>query len=177
MYKRQAIGWFPGFPTIIFVILSFLIALGAGFNIYRTRKKHGRTGLFGSSSEVSGQVEDHSVVRGSTDEYSLTIPVILEVSKSLSQLIRTDKTSGRFIEEMIPRMRHALYLDLGIRFPGVHVRLDSPTLSDDEYAILLNEVPIIRGKIIRDSVLTNESKETLKRYNLCLLYTSPSPRD
>ena len=161
-----AIGWFPGFPTIIFVILSFLIALGAGFNIYRTRKKHGRTGLFGSSSEVSGQVEDHSVVRGSTDEYSLTIPVILEVSKSLSQLIRTDKTSGRFIEEMIPRMRHALYLDLGIRFPGVHVRLDSPTLSDDEYAILLNEVPIIRGKIIRDSVLTNESKETLKRYNL-----------
>lgn len=161
-----AIGWFPGFPTTIFIVLSLLIALGAGFNIYRTRKKQGRTGLFGSSSEVSGQVEDHSVVRGSTDEYSLTIPVILEVSKSLSQLIRTDKTSGRFIEEMIPRMRHALYLDLGIRFPGVHVRLDSPTLSDDEYAILLNEIPIIRGKIIKDSVLTNESKETLKRYNL-----------
>lgn len=160
-----ALGWLPGFPTLIFITLSLLIGGGAIFHIYRARKKRGGTGLFGST-DFAGKTEDHSMVRGSTDEYSLTVPVILEVSKSLSQLIRTDKTSGKFVEEMIPRMRHALYLDLGIRFPGVHMRLDSPTLNEDEYAILLNEVPIIRGKIIKDSVLTNESKETLKRYNL-----------
>lgn len=160
-----ALGWLPGFPTLIFITLAFLIGGGAVFHIYRARKKRGGTGLFASTG-LANETDDHSMVEGTTDEYSLTVPVILEVSKSLSQLIRTDKTSGKFIEEMIPRMRHALYLDLGIRFPGVHMRLDSPTLSEDEYAILLNEVPIIRGKIIKDSVLTNESKETLKRYNL-----------
>lgn len=160
-----ALGWIPGFPTLIFITLSLLIGGGAVFHIYRARKKRGGTGLFASTG-LAGESDDHSVVQGTTDEYSLTVPVILEVSKSLSQLIRTDKTSGKFIEEMIPRMRHALYLDLGIRFPGVHMRLDSPILNEDEYAILLNEVPIIRGKIIKDSVLTNESKETLKRYNL-----------
>lgn len=160
-----ALGWLPGFPTLIFITLSLLIGGGAVFHVYRARKKRGGTGLFASTG-LEGETDDHSMVQGTTDEYSLTVPVILEVSKSLSQLIRTDKTSGKFVEEMIPRMRHALYLDLGIRFPGVHMRLDSPTLNEDEYAILLNEVPIIRGKIIKDSVLTNESKETLKRYNL-----------
>lgn len=160
-----ALGWIPGFPTIIFITLSLLIGGGAIFNIYRGRKKRGSGRLFGSA-ELGSETEDHSVVRGTSEEYSLTVPVILELSTSLSQLIRTDKTNGKFVEEMIPRMRHALYLDLGIRFPGVHMRFDSPTLQEDEYAILLNEVPIIRGKIIKDSVLTNESKETLKRYNL-----------
>lgn len=160
-----ALGWIPGFPTIIFITLSLLIGGGAIFNIYRAKKKRGSGRLFGST-ELGSETEDHSVVRGTSEEYSLTVPVILELSTSLSQLIRTDKTNGKFVEEMIPRMRHALYLDLGIRFPGVHMRFDSPTLQEDEYAILLNEVPIIRGKIIKDSVLTNESKETLKRYNL-----------
>lgn len=160
-----ALGWIPGFPTIIFISLSLLIGGGAIFNIYRTRKKRGSGQLFGST-ELGSETEDHGVVLGTSEEYSLTVPVILELSTSLSQLIRTDKTNGKFVEEMIPRMRHALYLDLGIRFPRVHIRFDSPTLQGEEYAILLNEVPIIRGKIIKDSVLTNESKETLKRYNL-----------
>ena len=37
-------------------------------------------------------------------------------------------------------------LILGVRFPGVHVRTDSPILDKDEYSIHLNEVPIVRGK-------------------------------
>ena len=67
---------------------------------------------------------------------------------------------------MIPKMRQALYADLGVRFPGVHVRTDSPILDKDEYSIHLNEVPIVRGKVIESHLLTNESEENLKRYNL-----------
>ncbi len=63
-------------------------------------------------------------------------------------------------------MRHALYQDLGVRFPGVHVRTDSPNLEDDEYSIFLNEVPIVRGKILANALLTNENPETLRRYNM-----------
>ena len=67
---------------------------------------------------------------------------------------------------MILKMRQALYQDLGVRFPGVHVRTNSPNLEEDEYSISLNEVPIIRGKILANYLLTNETEETLKRYNL-----------
>ncbi len=55
---------------------------------------------------------------------------------------------------------------LGVRFPGVHVRTDSPTLESDEYSIFLNEVPIVRGKIMENALLTNETPDNLRRYNI-----------
>ena len=61
------------------------------------------------------------------EDYALTLPVVLEVGSAISQLIRKDKQGLTFIDQMIPKMRHALYQDLGVRFPGVHVRTDSPT--------------------------------------------------
>ena len=61
---------------------------------------------------------------------------------------------------------HALYQDLGVRFPGVHVRYSSPNLKDSEYAILLNEVPINRGQVVKGHFLTNETEDNLKRYNI-----------
>ena len=92
--------------------------------------------------------------------------MIQEVGKSLSTIIRKEKQGPSFIEEMIPKMRHALYQDLGVRFPGVHVRTDSPALESDEYSIFLNEVPIVRGKIVENALLTTETAETLRRYNI-----------
>ena len=48
----------------------------------------------------------------------------------------------------------------------MHVRTESPILEKDEYSIHLNEVPIVRGKVLEGYLLTNESEENLKRYNL-----------
>jgi len=160
-----ALAWIKGFPSLIFVVLSMLIASAAIFTWYKERKKTTTETGFGSAT-IETDVKGHRVIRGGLDEYALTIPIILEVGKNLSTLVRKEKSGGSFIEEMIPKMRHALYLDLGVRFPGIHVRLDAPILIEDEYAILLNEVPITRGKILQGFLLTNESKETLKRYNL-----------
>src|SRR5208282_1903436 len=96
----------------------------------------------------------------------LTLPVILEVGKNLSAAIKKDRQGATFIEDMIPKMRHALYQDLGVRFPGVHVRTESPLLESDEYSIYLNEVPIVRGKIMENALLTTETSENLRRFNI-----------
>ncbi len=99
---------------------------------------------------------DHRVISGGgVDNYALTLPVILEAGSGLSDQIRqAQKTrGGSFIDIMIPKMRQALYADLGVRFPGVHVRTDSPILDHDEYSIHLNEVPIVRGKVLEGYVL------------------------
>jgi type III secretion protein V len=92
--------------------------------------------------------------------------VILECGASLSEKVTESDKTVSFIDEMVPKMRQALYADMGVRFPGVHVRTESPSLERDEYSILLNEVPVVRGKIIEGYLLTNESEENLKRYNL-----------
>lgn len=157
------LGFIPGFPTLIFLPLSAAIGL-AGYMKMRKQKvkeaEAGKTGL------METDVEGHALIRGASDEYQLTLPVILEVGKGLSALIKKERANIALVEEMIPKMRAALYQDLGLKFPGVHVKFDSQTLEPFDYAIYLNEVPLMRGKVLEGCVLTNETQDNLKRYNL-----------
>ena len=155
-------AWIPGFPAWPFLILSPVIgALG-----FRSWRKAAVAPGTAAMTTMETDVEGHAIVAGGTEEYALTLPVVLEAGTAISQLMTKDKQGQTFIDQMVPKMRHALYQDLGVRFPGVHVRIQSPTLEPNEYAIHLNEVPIVRGKIILGHLLTNESEETLRRYSI-----------
>lgn len=165
------ISLIPGMPKPQFFVLSTSLAV-IGYMLYSSDKKKKKEaaevgGLTGEPA-VATEVEGHSAITGGgVDSYALTLPVILEVGQSLSEAIKLTKRRGPgFIEHMIPKMRQALYHDLGVRYPGVHVRVDSPSLESDEYSIHLNEVPIIRGKILEGYYLTNETEDNLQHYNL-----------
>jgi len=160
-------AWLKGFPSIVFLIVSAVLTSIGVINWVKKKRELAKAaeGTLGTA-QVETEIDGHTVVRGGLDDYALTLPVILETGKDLSSVIRRDKGGQAFVEEMIPKMRHALYQDLGVRFPGVHIRTDAPNLEPDEYAIYLNEVPLVRGKILKESVLTNETEETLRRYNL-----------
>ena len=152
----------PGFPAWPFLILSPIVG-ALGYTVYNNDKKAAaKIAAGGTATDVAG----HAVSGGSAENYALTLPVVLEVGQAISLLIKKDKQGMTFIDQMIPKMRHALYQDLGVLLPGVHVRTESPSLESNEYAIHLNEVPILRGKLILKHVLTNETEETLRRYNL-----------
>ncbi len=159
-------GWFKGFPLWTFTILAAILAM-AGFGLMHKKKREAAKAMAGApGGAVETDVAGHIVVGGGAEEFALTLPIILELGQHLTEMTRKKKEGPNLVQEMIPRLRQALYQDLGIRFPGVHVRTDSPTLDEDEYFILLNEVPVVRGKIPRDYVLTNELEENLRRYNL-----------
>lgn len=154
----------PGFPPIPFIVLSLMLGV-IGFVIFMSSKKTAARAAAGVATMDTG-VPEHAMVTGGKEEYALTLPVMLELGSNLSSVVKKEKGGFTFIDTMIPKMRHALYQDLGVRFPGVHVRTDSPILDNDEYAIYLNEVPILRGKVLAKYLLTAESEETLRRYNL-----------
>lgn len=157
-------AWIPGFPAWPFLILCVLVG-SVGYVFWHNAKRTAAKAVAGiSGREVD--VPGHRVVGGAAEDYALTLPVVLEVGSAISQVIKKEKQGQTFIDQMIPKMRHALYQDLGVRFPGVHVRTDSPSLEPNEYAIQLNEVPIVRGKLILKHLLTNETEETLRRYNI-----------
>lgn len=176
----MAMGLIPGFPKAPFMVLSAAFGL-IGYALWSNEQKAEAAAKSGGglmSSDAGGGgggvdlgMKGHkSLTGGGVDNYSLTLPVILECGKGLTAEIIKAQKGQSFIEQMIPKMRHALYADLGVRFPGIHVRSDSPILGPDEYSIQLNEVPIVRGKVIPNHLLTNETEENLKRYNLA--YTS-----
>jgi type III secretion protein V len=154
----------PGFPAWVFIPLALTVG-AIGFVFWHNTRRVAAKAVAGMSA-VEGEVPGHSVVAGGAEDYALTLPVVLEIGSSISQLVRKEKQGVTFIDQMIPKMRHALYQDLGVRFPGVHVRTDSIVLDPNEYAIHLNEVPILRGKMVLKHLLTNETEETLRRYNI-----------
>lgn len=164
----------PGFPKAPFLIASSLLGL-LGYGLWSKEQKEQQaasSGMIKAGESVSGTIDTpvrghKAVTGGGVDSYALTLPVVLEVGKGLTtEIQKASKGGANFIDQMIPKMRQALYADLGVRFPGVHVRTESPILEKDEYAIHLNEVPIVRGKVLESHLLTNESEENLKRYNL-----------
>ena len=159
------IGTFKGFPLWSFSILASILAL-CGFALLQKRKKQAKKTAKGLNSGSSSADSTSSNPDEDSEDYSLTLPVILELGKELSSLIQKNKSNQNFIDDMIPKMRQALYQDIGIKYPGVHVRIDSPNVSEWDYMILLNEVPYVKGKIPPNHVLTNEVEENLKRYNL-----------
>jgi type III secretion protein V len=175
----MGMGLLPGFPLAPFMILSSALGL-IGYSLWSReslRDGSGGGGMAGGGSSSGGiasmesttetSVKGHKVISGGgIDSYALTLPVVLECGKNLSGDVQKAPKGQGFVYQMIPKMRQALYHDLGVRFPGVHVRTDSPILDKDEYSIHLNEVPVVRGKVVEGHVLTNENEENLKRYNL-----------
>lgn len=162
------LGFFKGFPLWTFTLLAAILGT-SGFALWRKQKKAAaKAAAGGAQGIVETDIEGHAMVKGGAEDFALTLPVILELGKNLSDQIKKGKTKSgtNLVEDLIPKLRQALYQDLGIRYPGVHVRTDSPSLENDEYALLLNEVPVTRGKIPEHYLLTNETDENLRRYNL-----------
>jgi type III secretion protein V len=157
-------AWIPGFPAWAFLFLASIVGL-IGYFFWMNARRVAAKAASGTSA-MDTDIPGHAVSAGGAEDYALTLPVVLEVGSAISLLIRKDKQGLTFIDQMIPKMRHSLYQDLGVRFPGIHVRTDSAALEQDEYAVHLNEVPIVRGKLILKHLLTNETEETLKRYNI-----------
>ncbi len=160
-----AIACVPAFPSLLFISISALL-FGFGITKLVSMKREASLVAAGTGSVVQTGTDGSTVIRGGGDEFALTLPVILETGSYIADLVKKDREGGKFIEEKIPKMRAALYQDLGLRFPGVHVRTDAPSLEQEEYCVYLNEVPLMRGKIIKDHVLTSETEQNLQRYNI-----------
>ncbi len=153
-------GFISGFPTWIFMILAALMAVLSYFKLRKEKKI--------KDAEASGSavgVDGHELSPGAKAAFRLTLPVILELGSGLSQTIKPQ--IDKFTRSMIPKMSAALYHDLGLEFPGVHLRTDSPNVIEKHgYSILVNESPIANGIIPEKKVLTNAKEETLKRYGI-----------
>ena len=80
------LGFFKGFPLWSFATLSAALVIG-GTALLQKQKKEKKAAVAGGSGAVETDVEGHSVIQGGTDDFALTLPVILELGSSLSALV------------------------------------------------------------------------------------------
>jgi type III secretion protein V len=153
----------PGFPKIPFLILGTL-ALLVGRSLMQTEGKPQSSGGIakvakntGLSSDVAPNAPTFKEEKG---EFSVTVPLLLDVATSIEESIDPMALNDQLIQ-----VRKALYFDLGVPFPGIHLRFNE-NLTDGMYQILLQEVPVSQGRILKGSVLVRETKESLGILNI-----------
>ncbi|MTI14162.1 type III secretion system export apparatus subunit SctV [Sansalvadorimonas verongulae] len=148
----------PGFPTLTFLSLAGIIG-GGGFYIL---KKAGNEDVGGGSdggipamqAAASGKPDKNQRL-DQQEEFTQTLPLIIDVPTSLQQRLDTAE-----LNEELLKVRKALYMDLGVPFPGIHLRFND-SLEDDHYSVMLNEVPVAHGHFREGYVFAREQSEHL----------------
>lgn len=146
----------PGFPKLPFLILAVLI-LGIGYSLNFVRNNTSRKNRpTAKSQHKAPEVTQESPEANAGNEFSVATPLLLDVERSIEDTIEPD-----VLNEQLIQVRRALYHDLGVPFPGIHLRFNG-SLAQNTYRILINEVPIAQGKLLPDHVIARETKENLE---------------
>ena len=152
----------PGLPKIPFVLLGLVVG-GVAFFLIRSREK-----VVQEIAEAPKQDAVKKAVKkhGDVLPFIMPSPISLEVGSSIIPFVDDKQDGGRFINELIPLLRHGLYYELGVNFPGIQVRGQTVDMDTETYVININEVPVAQGKIIKGHILVGEPLEQLKLFNI-----------
>ncbi|MGX8717334.1 MAG: type III secretion system export apparatus subunit SctV, partial [bacterium] len=146
----------PGFPKLPFLILAILI-LGIGYSLNFARNNTSRKNRPTTKSQHKApEVTQETTESNTGNEFSVATPLLLDVERSIEDTIEPD-----VLNEQLIQVRRALYHDLGVPFPGIHLRFNG-SLAQNSYRILINEVPIAQGKLLPGHVIARETKENLE---------------
>ncbi|MEJ5301200.1 MAG: type III secretion system export apparatus subunit SctV [Thermodesulforhabdaceae bacterium] len=150
----------PGFPKIQFVLLG--LAVGSiGYGLFRSvKKKDDREPTF--QAQVMRAKKKQPSSAQPREEFSITIPLLIDIDSTTETFLDPGEFNGE-----LARIRLALYHDLGVPFPGVHLRFNE-NLSEGNYIIFLQEIPVGSGRIRREGLFFQEKTDILE--NLAIPY-------
>ncbi|OGQ08802.1 MAG: EscV/YscV/HrcV family type III secretion system export apparatus protein [Deltaproteobacteria bacterium RIFCSPLOWO2_12_FULL_40_28] len=156
------LGLVPGLPKVPFFILGSLLL---AYSFYSRKKRDEKI------QEIVAQPKEEKVKKalekhGDHLPFIMPSPISLEVGSALIPFVDDSKDGGRFINELIPLLRHGLYYELGVNFPGIQVRGQTVDMEAEAYVININEVPVARGKVSQGCILVGEPLEQLQLFNI-----------
>ncbi|MET0753984.1 MAG: type III secretion system export apparatus subunit SctV [Pyrinomonadaceae bacterium] len=147
----------PGMPWISLVAMSGIVG-GASYLIFRRQKA--------LAEAEATRAEKAGAMSGQDDlEPTFAVPLAVVVSSGITYLIDKNTKQGARFRAELPKLRSAIYYDLGVMLPLIHVSGDAP-LEETQYFIAVKEVPIVYGAIYPDKVYVNASAEMLEPFNI-----------
>ena len=160
-------GLIPGFPKFQFFVLAVVI-LALGYALQRAANKaKGRrrterlhAGADGGKSSASAPPSEDEDEDDSSTEFSITVPIMLEVDAAVQEHVTAERLNSELVQ-----VRKALYLDLGVPFPGIYLRFNQ-NLHSGKYQIMLQEVPMSDGVIRPGYLYVRETEENLSLFNM-----------
>jgi type III secretion protein V len=134
-----------------------LATLGVGYYLFRRQKR----------LIEAGELPDMSQAANDSDEVqmSFTVPMAVVVSRELTYLVDKNTVEGMRFRAEIPKLRNALYYDLGVMVPFCYVGGDAP-ITPNEYYIAVKEVPVGTGSLRPGCVYVNDSAENIRVFGI-----------
>lgn len=155
-------GLVPGLPKLPFFVMAAGLG-GLAFMLARGQAKEIQQIVETPKEEV---VKKAVAKHGDVLPFIMPAPISLEVGADLIPFVDDSQDGGRFINELIPLLRHGLYYELGVNFPGIQVRGQTIDMEPESYVININEIPVARGRIEKGCILVGESLEQLNLFNI-----------
>jgi type III secretion protein V len=153
-----ALAIIPGMPGVPLAVVGSIVG-GAAFFVYRRQTRLAE--LEAIRAEKAGGAS-----AGQDDlQPTFAVPLAIVVSSGITHLIDKNTARGARFRAELPKLRSAIYYDLGVMLPSVHVSGDAP-LEETQYFIAVKEVPIVYGNLRLDSVYVNDSAENIKVFGL-----------
>lgn len=161
-----AFALIPGFPSATFVALGLLVG-GIGFTLNGVAARAAEDDAGGLTATVNAQAPAAAGGKGASrkklneqEDFALTMPLLIDVASGLQAAIQPEA-----LNEELLRVRRALYLDLGVPFPGIHLRFNDQ-LASERYLIYLQEIPMAQGKLAPGHLLAREQPDNLDLLNI-----------
>lgn len=152
----------PGLPKVPFIILSVVVGAIAAYLIKSKEKVVQEIMETPKQDAVKKAVKKH----GDVLPFIMPSPISLEVGSAIIPFVDDSQDGGRFINELIPLLRHGLYYELGVNFPGIQVRGQTVDMEPESYVININEVPVAQGRVMKGHILVGEPLEQLSLFNI-----------
>ncbi len=160
----------PGFPSTVFLTLSALLGLAAFFLRRRRQTADAETEQAAQSEVISAppvaeinavnEAMNEAAPPDAADDDPRQYRVMLCLAAGLVDTLSLDR-----LRESVQATREGVERDLGIAIPQVGVRLE-PALSDQRFAIELDEVPVLNGELPDSSVLLDDDADVLELLEL-----------
>jgi type III secretion protein V len=166
-------GLIPGLPKVPFLLLGSAAAFGA-YSMMRKEKRIASGEINADGEEASDEEKGPAAAEPPPKEpinpdselfIPVVTPIVLEVSDALVPFVDSRQDSGKFLFELVPFMRDGLFVELGVRFPGVRAR-GNPGLPPGSYQIQINEVPVVTGQATLGHILVNDTVDRLRLMNI-----------
>ncbi|WP_310503717.1 SctV family type III secretion system export apparatus subunit AscV [Aeromonas hydrophila] len=159
-------GLIPGFPMVTFFTLAAVVTAGGYFIGLRQRNAQtSNQDLPTVLAQGAGAPAARSKPKaggkprgklGEKEEFAMTVPLLIDVDAVLQAELEAIALNDELV-----RVRRALYLDLGVPFPGIHLRFNEG-VGAGEYLIQLQEVPVARGLLRPGYLLVQENASQLE---------------
>jgi len=159
------LAFVPGFPALPFLICAALTAtwsFGRGF-VPALLSEESET--FEDELERSLQAVQQQQAAAERLTPSV-VPITLDLSEDLSESLGFGDGADDATELVslhIPQLRDALYLETGVRFPGIRVRPSAPGLEAGMFRLRVNDVPVLEEHLPADRWLATAPPSELER--------------